>query len=154
MKTLILLLCATVLLWGCQSVDNKYITREEVDLRTQNIYADIETVKKDNSVTRRIVNEVNETLLKMNATPVEEDKKECIKEEDKKECVPFAPKIWWFAYMDITDAMQWDDFWLQRWRIINKDGRKYLQSVVVSYSVEGECVEHINKLWYDWIENI
>ena len=146
MKTIaILLLSFTVLLWGCQSIDNKYITREEFVTQQQSMREDIENMKKDISVTRDIINDVNIEYLKLNATPI----------EDKKECAWFIPKVWDIVYLDLTDdEVANDDFYLQYWEIVRKSWRKYAKMEVFSYLVEWDCVAHINWMWPNRLNKI
>lgn len=141
MKTLIIwLLCMTVLLWGCESIDNKYITREEVNNLVSTVTWDIENIRKYTSATRDIVNDV-----KINATPVEE----------RKECAWFIPKIWDIIYLDLTDEeVANDDFYLQYWEIIRKNKRKYAKMEVFSYLVEWDCTAHINMMWPNRLNKI
>lgn len=145
MKTLLFwLLCITVLLWGCSN-NTKYITREEVNNLVSTITWDIESIRKDNSVTRDIVNDVKIEYLKLNATPVEE----------RKECAWFIPKIWDIVYIDLTDEeVANDDFYLQYWEIIRKNKRKYAKMEVFSYLVEWDCTAHINMMWPNRLNKI
>lgn len=140
MKTkLIILLCATVLLWGC-GIDEKYITKQELQQARHFISLEIE---EGNSRYDSLQQRIDRLEWRITA------------EEDKTKCVPFMPKIWDIVYQDITDEeVSNDDFYLQYGEIIRKKWRKYFKMDVQSYAVEWDCVVYINQMWHDWVNKL
>jgi len=148
MKTiLIILLCATVLLWGCSSD-----TKVQQDLRFTNerinvLSTEIREINYQNTIRDSDIISLKEKI--------DWYKQAYIQETKKQECVPFIPKIGDIVYQDITDEeVANDDFYLQYGEIMRKKWRKYLKMDVQSYAVEWDCVVYINQMWPNWINKI
>jgi len=73
---------------------------------------------------------------------------------EKMDCVWFMPKVGMKVYADISDDIADNDAFREAQWTIHEKPLRYVEVEVQSYSVEWDCVTHINQLWPSWKKSV